>query len=436
MLMTSDVAAGAHVRRRGRTFRARARWGDLLIAESAAAVQLELPGQPAALCFPIGDVRMDLLRDEGRTTQHGELGSGQLWSLDGEVPTAGLARWSADDVPAVFGGVDAARRYVAPPQELAWLSDTITFDHDRVRVELVNADDPRAELVTRFPAWGDIDDLVAVMDVQPSGDNAYVGVPHADEGRPVVEGSQLLGQAIVAAGRHAPGRRVVSAHMVFFRGADARLPLEFQLDVLSAGRTFTTLGVTVVQEGRARAAGTLLLDVTAPDLIRHQDPAPPSAGPYDSPAYDMGVIGRDLRVVDAAYTDDPLAPVGPPVIDAWLRLRGVPADDPPLHAGLLAQFTGHMSIAAALRPHEGIGQAAAHRTISTGINAITLSVHRDVRMDEWVRYHHRSTFAGDGMSQSECRVYDEAGELLASFAVAAMLRGFGGAGAVDARTAI
>ena len=434
--MTSDVAAGAHVRRRGRTFRARARWGDLLIAESAAAAQLELAGQPAELCFPVADVRMDLLRDEGRTTQHGELGSGQLWSLDGEVPTAGLARWSADDVPAVFGGVDAARRYVAPPQELAWLSDTITFDHDRVRVELVNADDPRAELVTRFPAWGDIDDLVAVMDVQPSGDNAYVGVPHADEGRPVVEGSQLLGQAIVAAGRHAPGRRVVSAHMVFFRGADARLPLEFQLDVLSSGRTFTTLGVTVVQEGRARAAGTLLLDVTAPDLIRHQDPAPPSAGPYDSPAYDMGVVGRDLRVVDAAYTDDPLAPVGPPVIDAWLRLRGVPADDPPLHAGLLAQFTGHMSIAAALRPHEGIGQAAAHRTISTGINAITLSVHRDVRMDEWVRYHHRSTFAGDGMSQSECRVYDEAGELLASFAVAAMLRGFGGAGAVDARTAI
>ncbi|MCU1586820.1 MAG: hypothetical protein JWN31_313 [Frankiales bacterium] len=435
--MTPDVTAvGAHRSRGERAFRARVRWGDQLIAESAAAVKLELPRQPPALCFPIADVRMDLLRDEGRTTEHAELGSAQLWSLDGEVPTGGLARWSAEDVPAVFGGADAARRFAAPPAELAWLSDTITFDHDRVRVELVNTDDPRAEQVTRFPAWGDVDDLVAVMDVQPSGDNAYVSVAHAADGRPVVEGSQLLGQAIVAAGRHAPGRRVVSAHMVFFRGADARLPLEFQLDVLSAGRTFTTLGVTVVQEGRPRAAGTLLLDVTAPDLIRHQDPAPPSAGPYDSPAYDMGVIGRDLRIVDAAYTDDPLAPVGPPVIDAWLRLRGVPADDPPLHAGLLAQFTGHMSIAAALRPHEGIGQAAAHRTISTGINAITLALHRDVRMDEWVRYHHRSIFAGDGMSQSECRVYDEAGELVASFTVAAMLRGFAGAGAVDARTVI
>ena len=36
------------------------------------------------------------------------------------------------------------------------------------------------------------------------------------------------------------------------------------------------------------------------------------------------------------------------MLDAWVRFRDVP-DDPPIHAGLLAQFTGHMPIAAALR---------------------------------------------------------------------------------------
>ena len=64
-----------------------------------------------------------------------------------------------------------------------------------------------------------------------------------------------------------------------------------------------------------------------------------------------------------------------------------------------------MPIATALRPHEGIGQSAAHRTLSMGINAINLSLHRAVRADEWMLYHHHSTFAGDGMTHAECRVY-------------------------------
>ncbi len=139
----------------------------------------------------------------------------------------------------------------------------------------------------------------------------------------------------------------------------------------------------------------------------------------------MSVTGRDVRVVDGAYTDDPDAAVGPPVIDAWVRFRDVP-DDPCLHAGLLAQFTGHMSIAAALRPHPGVGQRQAHRTMSTAINAIGLSLHADIRADRWMLYHHVSTFAGDGMTRSECRVHDEQGRLLASFSVDAMVRGFEG----------
>jgi acyl-CoA thioesterase II len=148
------------------------------------------------------------------------------------------------------------------------------------------------------------------------------------------------------------------------------------------------------------------------------------------------VTGRDLRVVGDAYTGDPHAPVGPPELSAWVRFRQVP-DDGPIHAGLLAQFTGHMPIAAALRPHAGIGQDQAHRTLSTGINAISLSLHADVRADRWMLYHHRSTFAGDGMTHAECRVYDELGRLLASFTVEAMVRDFADrSAAADYRSAM
>ena len=118
------------------------------------------------------------------------------------------------------------------------------------------------------------------------------------------------------------------------------------------------------QGGKVGAVGTLLLDVTAPDVMRHNVVRADVAGPDESAPYDMGVTGRDIRVVDNAYNNDANAPLGPPALDAWVRYAEVP-DDPCIHAALLAQFIGHMSIAAAMRPHAGIGQEQAHKTLST-----------------------------------------------------------------------
>jgi acyl-CoA thioesterase-2 len=294
----------------------------------------------------------------------------------------------------------------------------------------------RTVTVKRFPTWGDASHLVEILDVRPDGDLRFVGSARSDGRRPVVEGSQMLAQAIVAAGRHASDRRPVSAGMLFLRPADAGLPLRFELEELSSGRTFTGLAVRVLQAGRCCGAGTVLLDTTAEEVIHHEATPPVVPGPYECPPYDMGVTGRDLRIVDDAYTGDPDAPVGPPTLDCWVRFRDVPAD-PVMHAALLAQFTGHMSIAAALRPHPGIGQDQAHRSLSTAINAINLSLHREVKADEWMLYHHLSTFAGDGMTHSECRVHAEGGQLLASFTVEAMVRPFPGTDPTrDERTAL
>jgi acyl-CoA thioesterase II len=411
-----QTAAG---RARPCEYPARAWWGDQLLAESTAAVRVQEDGTAPTLWFPCDDVRFDRLREGVRD------GAVQHWDVDGAVPESSRRTdwWQADDSgPA--DGTGVCRRYLVTPPGLEVLADHVTFDHDRVRVEVVDAvdgDDPRDVTVKRFPTWGDAADLIRILDVQPAGDRGYVSVTVADHRRPVVEASQMLAQAIVAAGRHAPGRRVVSAHLMALRAADARQPLRFDVDELSAGRTFTALAVHVTQGDRLCASAHLLLGVTAPDVVRHAEPAPDVAGPYDAVPCDMSVLGRDLRVVDAAYTDDPDAPVGPPVIDAWVRFRDVPADQP-LHAGLLAQFTGHMSIAAALRPHAGIGQREAHRTISTAINAIAMSFHADVRVDRWMLYRHRSTVSADGMTHAECRVHGGDGAIAASFTVDAMVR--------------
>ncbi len=368
-------------------YAARARRGDQVLAESTDARRRDPAEGPPELWFPREDV-------------------------------------VADDPAARAGEGD--------------LSGFVAFDPSSVELEVVDGrpgDDPRDVTVKRWPVWGDAADLVDLLDVRRGEDGSYTGGARGSHYRSVVEASQLLGQAIVAAGRHAPGRRVVSASMVFSRAGDAARPVPITLEELSHGRTFTTLAVQAAQDGRTCAHGLMLLDSTAPDLIRHAVSAPAVDGPYDAVPYDMMVTGRDLRFVDAAYTGDPDAPVGPPVIDAWVRYRDLP-DDPVLHTAVMAQFTGHVSIAAALRPHAGIGQRDAHRTISTGINAISLSVHSEVRADQWLLYHHHSTFAGDGMVHSECRVHTQSGALVASFTVDAMVRGMATHAPTDARKAL
>jgi acyl-CoA thioesterase II len=380
--------------------RARAWWGDELVADSAAAIRVDVPGEQPALWFPWDDVRTGVLRSAGTEPWGG-----------GEVERFDTAR---RPVAAIV------RRWTTPPPGLDALAGHAWVDADQARVELGDG-----SALTRFPNWGDASELIAILDR---------GIVVPDTRRPVVEASQLLGQSIVTAMREAPGRRVVSAHMAFVRAADANQPVGIALDPLADGRTFTAFTATASQGGRRCASGTLLLGVPATDVVTHREPAADVPSPDEAVPYDMGVTGRQLRVVGAAYTDDPDAPVGPPAIDAWVRFRDVPAEQP-IHAGLLAQFTGHMSIAAALRPHAGVGQREAHRSLSTAINAIAISFHDDVRMDRWVLYRHLATVVHDGMAHSECRVHDEAGALVASFTVDAMIRALDRP-AADPRTAL
>ena len=342
--------------------------------------------------------------------------------------------WRGDDLVV---DTTEARRLDEPGRPPALLvpgegpGGYVRLDHDALRVEVDDGGDPK-----RFPTWGDASDLCDLLDVRPAAEGRYVSAVRDNWARPVVEGSQILGQAIVAASRHTGGRRPVSSWMAFTRVATTGEPVEVEIEEVAAGRTFTTLNVRARQGPRVCAAGSMLLDVTAPAVVRHDVDPPVVPAPDACPPVDMGVTGRDIRVVDGAYTGDPDAPVGPPELDAWVRFHDLP-DDPALHAGLIAQFTGHLSIAAALRPHSGVGQDQAHRTLSSAVNAISLSLHREVRADQWLLYHHLATSAADGMTHSECRVHDRSGSLVASFTVDAMVRGFADpTSPADERTAL
>jgi acyl-CoA thioesterase-2 len=263
--------------------------------------------------------------------------------------------------------------------------------------------------------------MLDVFDVRSVDERRFAG--EADTGgRLVVDGSQLLGQAIVAAAKTLPDFAVRSAHALFFRPVDVRQEVWFDVDVTHQGRTFAAVQVTVGQGDRRCASVTLLLDVEHPDVIRH-DAAPPEVAPPERAIpVSMPMSGRELRLVGLEDPNDP-AEVGPPELDAWLRYDPVPTR-PDLARALIAHFTGHLSISTTMRPHGGLGTAMAHEGVSTAVMGIAITFHEPVEWSGWLLYHHHSVHAGAGMSFVRGQVFTEQGSLIASFTQDGMIRSF------------
>lgn len=278
--------------------------------------------------------------------------------------------------------------------------------------------------------------MLDIFDVRPvdTASSLPVGAPLADGAPPVTfvgesdggvrhvtDGSQILAQSIVAAGKVLHDRSARSASVVFVAAADPSMPLEFTVEVLRTGRSFATTSIRTFQGNRLCATATVLFDQPQPDLMRHGPQSlPRCAGPDDAIPVEMPMIGRELRVVDVHDVNDPYE-AGPPVLDAWLHYDQVPERDD-LCKALLAHFTGHLGISAAMRAHQGIGTSQAHDTLSTAVIGITVTYHEPVAWTGWIRYHHESTYAGAGMAYIRGQVVTEDGQPLASFTQDAMAR--------------
>lgn len=273
--------------------------------------------------------------------------------------------------------------------------------------------------------------MLDVFDVKPVADGHFVGSNDYGD-RAIVDASQVLAQAIVAASKTVKGKVVRRASGVFCRPVKGEDQVDFAVEVVQNGRTFATVVVTASQAGRTCATVTVLLDIPGRDVIRHP-PQPPDSTPDDAIVHDMPLTGRELRLVGITDPNDP-DDVGPPRIEAWLKYDETPQRDD-LARALLAHFTGHLSISTTMRAHPGIGTAMAHRTLSTGVIAIGISFHDPIDWDGWLLYDHESTAAGAGMSYVRGQIRDEAGRLLASFSQDGLIRHFddSGASAIDER---
>jgi len=266
--------------------------------------------------------------------------------------------------------------------------------------------------------------LLELLDLRPAEPDVFLGAPGRGEGR--LFGGLVAAQAVVAAGRTVEQGGLHSLHAYFLRPGRHGEPLRYGVDRIRDGRTFTTRRV-VAWQGE-EAIFSLAASFARPEEgISHQDPMPEAPDPEGLPDWEdlrAEILGdaaerrRDgpveVRVCDP---DRPDGAAQEPRKRVWMRPRGVPPEDPLLHAALLVYASDRTLISTAARPH---GLPWGRRAAASLDHAVW--IHRPPRFDDWLLYASESPAAHAARGLVFGSVYDRAGRRIASVAQEGLIR--------------
>lgn len=291
---------------------------------------------------------------------------------------------------------------------------------------------PRVEpsiLLVRPP----VGDILTLRQVD---ENLFRGESHTRARR--IYGGQTLGQALVAAGRTVERvHRPHSLHGHFIHPGRSDVPVDYLVERVRDGGSFTTRLVRAVQNSRTLALATVSFQRDEHGLT-HQDTATtPSPPPEDLPRFEDSLAADDLG--DAQWLNRLLINVGvefrfpeeyprianrrgeslPPRQRAWIRTPARLGDDPLTHAAGFAYCSDLFLLSAALPPH-------ARHIETPGLKLASLDhtvwLHAPFRSDEWHLYEQHGYWMGGGRGISRGRLYDRSGTLLASTMQEGLLR--------------
>lgn len=282
-----------------------------------------------------------------------------------------------------------------------------------------------------------VDALVRLLDLVPTGENRFTGTsPRVGPLR--VFGGQVAAQALVAAGRTVdPERHVHSLHGYFVRAGDPSEPIEYAVEKIRDGRSFSVRRSTAYQQGKAifLMSSSFQRDETG---LEHQPDAPLDVpGPDEVPtmldrlaAYPerQEEWARTPRPLDVRYVTEPgwLRPGDRQPSHhqrVWMRIDGKLPDDPLLHACALT-FASDMTLLDAILSVHGevwgpggmVGASLDH----------ALWFRRPYRADEWFLYDCWSPSAVGARGLASGHMFTVDGRNIAMAVQEGLLRRVGG----------
>jgi acyl-CoA thioesterase-2 len=274
-------------------------------------------------------------------------------------------------------------------------------------------------------------EMLETLNLKGSG-TEYAGrsqwMPH---GR--VYGGQVLAQSLIAAAKTVPQDRAIhSLHGYFLRPGDISLGVDYSVDVLRDGRSFSTRRVQGLQNGEPIFSMIASFQVHDPGL-EHQSEFPtdiPDPETLPSAADLMGANPHPVaqywakaRPFDMRHVGSPIyfTVEGEPVAHqaVWIKSLGELPDDAVIHQAALAYASDYTILESIYRRH---GIAWSHPGLNSASLDHAMWFHREARADQWLLYVQESPSAQGGRGLALGRIFTADGRLVATVAQEGMVR--------------
>ena len=290
-------------------------------------------------------------------------------------------------------------------------------------------------------------DLLSRLDLEPTPSSRHVGddffegtSPPAGNGR--IYGGLVFAQSMRAAQATVEPERVAhSAHAYFLRPGDPEQPIEYAVDRIRDGGTFTTRRVVAHQGERAIFNLSMSFQVPEEAPSRQVDVDVP--GEPKGEEYEEGIL-RGSAALGGQITREQLGslPVQilvedgldmtakgeggrEPELRAWFRAIAPLPDDPALHQAVLAYASDQTIVVAAQHPMPwGIMDPD---TQSASLDH-AMWFHEDFRIDDWIYAVHDSPVLKGSRALGRVLFYTRDGRLVASAVQEGLMRRREGAG--------
>jgi len=283
----------------------------------------------------------------------------------------------------------------------------------------------------------DLDELLAILELSPIGDDVFVG-RHPRKNPIRTFGGQLMAQAFMAATRtldHDLPPTALSAH--FIAGGDPTADIEFHVVRLRDERRFANRRVDAMQ-GDTLLATALLSYLSGGKGLEHSFIAPDVPEPHTLPTIDEVLVGYEkvvpgfvnaLRPIEWRYANDPawvMRDKGERLDRnrVWLKAAGDMPQDQALHTAAMIYSSDTTVLDSIITTH-GLSWGW-DRIFAVTINH-SVWFHRPVDFSEWVLYSTTSPVAAESRGLGMGHFFDRAGRVIATVAQEGIVKHFPGA---------
>lgn len=247
-------------------------------------------------------------------------------------------------------------------------------------------------------------------------------------------GGQILAQAVIAASSTAGNRPIHSLHAYFLRTGVIDVPVDYSVERIRDGNSFSTRRVDAVQSDRP--IFTMSASFHQPEAgLEHQIAMPEVPTPEEILRKEALDKNREPALtcthqeaidyfgpfefcrVQSYNPDRPKKQV--PEQQIWFRLKGELAADPLIRQALLAFSSDAQLLRTLALPH-GISWAKGDLILASLDHSMWF--HNEFNLNDWILYACESPQGGAGRGIARGLIFDRNGKLLASTAQEGLLR--------------